>query len=198
MAAESSEEDLLAVHRVLAGDREAFRALVEKYGARLGRFCAARLGSTEEGEDAAQDVLLRAYRSIGNFRLGESFSAWLFGIAANRVRSRAAFGRGDRERFRRAANEAAVAGDEDRGDPALLAQRELEASALLRAVAALPADVRGLVELRYFGELSVQDAARALGLSEEAAKSRLFRARKKLREILEGTQPGEGSEGMPQ
>ena len=79
-------EDIVIIQRVLAGDADAFRVIVRRYGGRLRGFCLARLGDADEADDALQDVLLRAYRSLGGFRLGSSFASWLFAIAANRVR----------------------------------------------------------------------------------------------------------------
>jgi RNA polymerase sigma-70 factor (ECF subfamily) len=189
-------DDLLLIHRVLAGEGEAFRGIVEKYGARVQRFCRARLGIEEEAEDAAQEVFLRAYRSLPSFRLGESFPAWLFSIAANRVRSRGRRSMREALRFDRAAAEAAAADTLPAFDPGLAAERSLEAEALRRAVASLPADQRAVVELYYFAGLSVVDVAAALRLGEEAVKSRLFRARKALRKIIEGEQPQKEPEGI--
>lgn len=63
---------------------------------------------------------------------------------------------------------------------------ELSREALLRAVAALPGAGRKVVELYYFGGLSVTEVAQALGLGQEAVKSRLFRVRKELASILAG------------
>ncbi len=81
-------DDVVVIQRVLGGDADAFRLLVRRYGGRLRGFCLARLGDPDEADDAVQDVLLRAYRSLGTFRLGTSFASWLFAIAANRVRTR--------------------------------------------------------------------------------------------------------------
>ena len=193
MGQEPELDDLAVLHRVLSGETEAFRLVVEKYGDRLRRLCASRLGSEEEGEDAAQETLLRAYRSLGSFRLGGSFASWLFAIAANRTRTRRSRGLVEALRVERAAAEAASAQDPDPGDEAL---RSLEAGLLREAVAALPGEQRAAVELFYFAELSVPQAAEVLGLGEEALKSRLFRARKNLRKTLEGGQPDPGGGGI--
>ena len=195
-------DDVTLVHRVLAGDEAAFRAIVERYGDRVLRFCRARLWSDEDAADAAQEVFLRAFRSLPRFRLGESFAAWLFAIAANRVRTRRSRLETERLREERAANEAAadeaaVAGETAARapDPASLVVRSLQAEELRLQVAALPEDLRRTVEMYYFAELPVADCARALGLGEEAIKSRLFRARRRLRGVLDRAQREPPSEG---
>ncbi|MCE1195438.1 RNA polymerase sigma factor [bacterium] len=182
-----------AVARVLSGDREAFRALVDRYEQRIVAFCGARLRSDDDARDAAQEVFVRAYRSLNTFRSGESFPSWLFAIAANHLRTRFRVFVSDRHKIEAAGSEAAAAAP---ADPAEEAADAIRAQALRRAVAALPRDQRLPVELYYFGELSVADTARALSLSEEAVKTRLFRARKALRIALEGKQPRGGSRGI--
>lgn len=182
-----------AVARVLSGDRDAFRILVDRYGQRIVAFCGSRLRSEDEARDAAQEVFIRAYRSLGSFRRGESFPSWLFAIAANQLRTRFRIFASDRHKVEAAGSEAAAAAP---ADPAEQAADAMGAQALRRAVAALPRDQRLPVELYYFGELSVAEVARALSLGEEAVKTRLFRARKALRIALEGKQPRGDSRGI--
>jgi RNA polymerase sigma-70 factor (ECF subfamily) len=124
--------------------------------------------------------------------LGQSFPVWLFSIAANRTRTKLLRFATEKARISAAGREAAASaanGASAAEDPAAEALRRLEAAELRRAVAALPKDQREPVELYYFAELSIAETARVLGLGEEAIKSRLFRARKQLREMLEKPQP---------
>ncbi|HEY9053797.1 MAG TPA: sigma-70 family RNA polymerase sigma factor [Rectinemataceae bacterium] len=195
------QADDRAVELTLSGQKEAFRAIVDRYGARILSFCRARLRSEEEARDAAQEVFVHAYRSLARFRLGESFPAWLFAIAANHARTRYRLFASDRHKVEAAGSELAASAA---SDPAEEAVQAIRAQALRRAVAALPKEQRAPVELYYFGELSVEETARALGIGEEAVKSRLFRARKALRIALEANteapleaeQPETGSRGI--
>lgn len=191
--AQEELEDQVLVHRSLSGEEEAFRRLVERYADRVLRFCEARLGPGEDAADAAQEVFIRVYRSLGSYRLGASFPAWLFAIAANRVRTRWARGALERKRAERSVAEAEGAVSPDPEGEAL---RSLEGEAVRLAVAALPRDQRECVELYYFGGLCVAECAEALGLGAEAVKSRLFRARRSLRAALEGGQPKSSSGGI--
>jgi RNA polymerase sigma-70 factor, ECF subfamily len=181
------------IRRAQGGDREAFGSIVEAYGPRLLAFCRARLGSEEEARDAAQDVFLRSWSAIGRFRLGESFPAWLFAIAANHVRNRFRLRASESRKESSVAGEAAAAAIED---PAAAALESLRAESLRKAVSALPGQLRSAVELYYFAGLDVTESAAILGLGEEAVKSRLFRARKKLRAGLESPQPDRAGRGI--
>ncbi len=179
--AESDEEDIRAVHRTLSGDTEAFRFLVLKYADRMLSFCRSRSASEEDAADAAQETFARAFRSLRTFKLGGSFAAWLFAIAANRTRTGWLKRASEREKVERAGFEAAVERDQDPEEDAL---RRMETERVRNEVRSLSGDLRTAVELYYFAELSIAEAAQTLNVGEEAVKSRLFRARKKLREEL--------------
>lgn len=192
----AGSEDIVIIQRVLAGDADAFRVIVRRYGGRLRGFCLARLGDADEADDAVQDVLLRAYRSLGGFRLGSSFPSWLFAIAANRVRTRHSRSATHGELVRRAADAARLAPDPDPQEQAVSA---IERAEVRGAVARLPWPMRVVVELYYFAELSVEDTAAALNLGIEAVKSRLLRARRLLARAAEQpAQPSAGREGIRQ
>jgi len=183
--AEANQEYLnekAIIAEILAGNSNAYRWLVEKYGARVLAFCRSRMRSEEDARDAAQEVFIRAYASLASFRSDEDFAPWLFAIAANNVRSHFRLFSSKKHKEEAIANEIAVA---PIPDPAEKAEQNLLAEALRRAVASLPADLRVPVELYYFAELSVEETASVLKLGQEAIKSRLFRARKALRHAIE-------------
>ncbi len=192
------DDDSAIVGRVLSGDIEAFRLLVDRYSDRLWRFCRARLGDDSDAEDAVQDVFVRAFRSLRSFKPAGNFGSWLFAIAANRVKSRYASNAARSSLIERAGVEAAVM-SEDVGispDPAGLALDTLASESLRSAVASLPASYRAPVELYYFAGFGVSDIADALGLGEEAVKTRLFRARKELAILLDDSrQPKHNGKG---
>jgi len=192
MGSDSVTDDNDVVKKVLSGDREAYRVLVDKYGSRVVAFCRSRMRSEEDARDAAQDVFLRAYSSLASFRAGESFAAWLFAITGNHVRTRFRIFQSDRRKTEAAGTELATAAP---ADPAEDVERKFREEGLRRAVSTLPPNLRWPVEFYYFAELSVVETARVLGLGEEAVKTRLFRARKVLRHLLEEKQPKPGSRG---
>ena len=151
---------------------------------RLYRFLRARLGHAQDAEDVASQVFLDAWRAFPRFRGDEdAFVAWLFRIARNEAVSwqrRARPGN-------RSLDDLASAGFEwpshDATPEDLGIQHDCRAE-LDRALAALPAEQRELIHLRYAAELSARQIGHLLGVSEIAARQRLHRALRRLREVM--------------
>lgn len=181
------DDDATTIRHILDGDTDAYRVLVDRYGNRLYGFCRGRLGDEHDAEDAVQDVFIRAYRSLKTFDPARSFASWLFAIAANRVKSRYARRESAGKLVSSLKAEAAASTDSVQAghDPASGVLDALEAERLRSAVATLPSGMRLPVELFYFAGLSIAEAAPAAGISQEAFKTRLFRARRQLRDVLE-------------
>jgi RNA polymerase sigma-70 factor (ECF subfamily) len=189
---DSKETDDEAVRRVLAGDKDAYRVLVLRYSPRMIAFCRSRLGiagireTEEEAKDLAQDVFVRAYVSLSKYRLGESFAAWLFAIAANRIKSKFWIFQKQRAIAESATKDAQDAQEIDPSEESLL---RLQGESLIRALSLLPKELRLPMELYYLGELSVAETASILKLGQEAVKTRLFRGRKALKELADSKKP---------
>ena len=83
----ATSSDAVIVARVLRGDVEAFRTLVERYRDRYARYAFHMLGNREDAEEALQDAFTRAYRSLARCEDPERFGAWLFRILVNRCRT---------------------------------------------------------------------------------------------------------------
>jgi RNA polymerase sigma-70 factor (ECF subfamily) len=193
------DEDRVIIARIRAGDTEAFSVLVRRYSDALYRFCLLRLGNSDDAEDAVQDVFVRAYRFMDSFDTAKSFPSWLFGIAANRVRTRYARRMIETGLAGRVGQEAAVqqAINEFEASTETRVLESLASQELRVALARLPKAQRTPVELYYFAGLKTGDVASALGLGVEAVKTRLHRARKALAKILDSRpQPGGPSEGI--
>jgi RNA polymerase sigma-70 factor (ECF subfamily) len=180
----SDEEDILCVQRVLMGDTQSFALLVSKYEHRLRSYCRSRLPDSEV-DDTVQDIFLKAFKSLAGFRLGRSFPPWIFSIARSCIAGKKHRYRNEEDkRARFVAEYGAVSGVNE-------GMERLEAEFLLRAVAALPRNYRDVVELYYLAELDTEQTAKTLGIGLEAVKTRLFRARKLLQEMLENGNPVE-------
>lgn len=176
-----TDTDSALMARVARGDRAAFALLVDRHKDGLVAYLARLTGSPDRGEDLAQEAFLRVFRSAESYRERGHFTAFLYRIATNLVRSEA---RRER-RWRLLAPELWAPGaavEEPRG-PRLLARRELQRR-LAEAVAALPVSLRAPLVLYEIEGWPQRDIARALGCREGTVKSRIHRARARLREEL--------------
>jgi RNA polymerase sigma-70 factor, ECF subfamily len=169
------------------GSREAFDELVLQYQVKVLNLVRAMTAADGDAEDLAQEVFVRAWRSIGTFRSDSTFRTWIFGIAINVVRTH----RGKRSRLRRLfwspPKDSDVDVDPlepasvDDGIEAPLAMREV----IDKALATLPDEMREAVVLRDVQGLDYREIAEALGLPLGTVESRIFRGRQRLRPLLE-------------
>lgn len=190
------------VDSVLAGDRDAYRHLVERDSASVVRACHRILGDLHEAEDAAQEAFVTAYRSLASWRGEGPFGAWLTRIAVRialrQVGRRRAIAwldpEGTAEGVSGAANTAAVARSSvaasPQTDPSSLVVRAERDSDVRRAVAALPEPYREVVSLRFFGELSLDEIARQTERPLGTVKTHLHRGLLRLRAAMDA---GDGS-----
>lgn len=173
--AKSATDDLADVERVLAGDANAFEAIVRRWQGPLvnmaWRYCRDRA----RAEELAQEAFVRAWRGLRLWRRESSFSTWLFALAANVFRS-------DLKRVPTV--NIPIDDIVEPSQPASQAdelQRKLRYEVVRRAVLALPLRYREPVLLFYFHEMDVTATARTMGLAEGTVKARLSRARELLR-----------------
>jgi RNA polymerase sigma-70 factor (ECF subfamily) len=167
---------------VLRGDADAFRDVVERYSPYIYRVALFHLRSPHDAEDAVQEIFFRAFKSLSSFRLGRRFKPWLVAIALNHLRT--ASGRKQRRR----SLEARILRETvpESSDPVELLLEKDTRDAVREAILGLPATLKNAALLYYVHDMSVADISEALGLERENVKSRLHRARARLRRILEG------------
>jgi RNA polymerase sigma-70 factor (ECF subfamily) len=187
-----SERDTDAdlVERTRRGDKEAFSALVLKYQERVVNVVYQRTGDRERALDVAQEVFVKAYRAIGSFKGNAAFYTWLYRIALNTTVSlRRSLGR---ERVSFSLDQPLDAEGERRHDPADAgcgpaeeASRHEEVAAVRRAIAELDEEHNQVVVLKDLEQLSYEEIAEILECPVGSVKSRLHRARQRLREKLE-------------
>jgi RNA polymerase sigma-70 factor (ECF subfamily) len=170
--------DRIIIQRVLSGDVEAYARLVDRHYDRCARIAVRILGNREDAEEAIQDAFLRAFRALESYEDRERFSAWLTRILVNQCRSLLARTRRREAVFLdvdpRALDLAAGARDEDGPWP------DLE-----HVLAALPAEQREALVLKYADDLTYEEMSRITGAGESALKMRVQRAFAKLRALLQ-------------
>lgn len=164
------------------GDREAFDELVRHTHADTYTLAYRLVGNEEDARDVVQEAYLRAYRGLGRFRGDARFTTWMYRITANCAATY--LGRNRRHRHDALPDDESVADDDTRRDPQAQADAALLRQHLTTAIAELPASLRSVVVLRDVYDLPHEAIAAELGISESAAKVRLHRARRRLREQL--------------
>jgi RNA polymerase sigma-70 factor (ECF subfamily) len=179
-------EDPQLVRLVLDGDTEAFNDLVERHQSRAYNLCVRMLGDADAAADVAQDAFISAYKHLPSLR-GE-FRPWLMRIVANGCRDVL------RSQKRRPSVSLDLERDDDDtpamqladtgdGPEAALMKSELQKT-IAGALAEIPDDQREVVILSDIQGLSYQEIADMTGINIGTVKSRLNRARSRLRELL--------------
>jgi RNA polymerase sigma-70 factor (ECF subfamily) len=184
--------DISFVARLRTGDGDAFEDMVRRHSGRLLRVARRFMKSEDEARDALQDAFLSVFRSIGRFEASARLSTWLHRITINaclmRLRTQRRRAEQDIESYLPRST-----GDDGHAEPSVpsyeSADTRIERTQLRRFVRAsidrLPATYREVLLLRDIEELSNGETARLLGVTPNAAKIRLHRARQALRAMLD-------------
>ncbi len=181
------ERDAELMLRVRGGDETSFALLLERHRAPVVHFLYRMVQNQAVSEELAQEVFLRIYRSRANYQPTAKFTTWLFRIAThlalNWIRD------GKKEKSQESLNEELLDGVERQvPDRQPTVEQELLHAVRLkeirRAIEALPEKQRAAVILHKYEELDYAQIARALGCSQSAVKSLLFRAYETLRSRL--------------
>jgi RNA polymerase sigma-70 factor (ECF subfamily) len=178
-AALISDEDKL-VKDFQSGDDLAFATLYNRYKRSIYIFCWKMLLDVEATKDCVQEVFLRVYERRDQLKQPGRFSSWLFAIARNQCLSR----------YRRSKHEAPGEIDFDliSGSPGeapdRFVERQESADLLNKSLVQLKLEYREVLLLREFQNLSYREIAEVLGETESAVKSRIFKARQRLFEVL--------------
>ncbi len=164
------------------GDQTAFERLVAATYADTYTLAFRLTGDEEDARDVTQETYLRAYRGLRRFRGEAQFSTWLYRITANCAATH--LGRRKRHRHDELNEELGLADERPAADPELQLELGSLRDRLQVALRELPPKLRAVVVLRDVYDLPHEAIAAELGISESAAKVRLHRARKKLRETV--------------
>lgn len=184
----AKEDEHLLVAAAKAGDNRAFEELVNRYERKIFRLTMNITRNREDAQDAMQDAFLKAYSHLSGFQEDARFYTWLVRIAANEALMRLR-----KRRPNQVSLDEPVEGEDDLipreiedwgpSPESRYAQTELH-GILDKVIDELEPDYRSVFVLRDIEELSTEETATAVGISEAAVKSRLLRARLKLRQKL--------------
>ena len=188
MATELRDESRM-IASILAGDAQLFHELIRPYERRVYAMALSFLRNEADAEDVAQEAFLKAFRSLASFRGDAKFGTWLVSITLNEARSRI--------RRRDAIKMESLdepQDDQEHSSPALLRdwkeipsealERKEVRSLLQKAITSLPQIYREVFQLRDIEQLSVNEAAQALGITVSSVKVRLHRERMMLQKHL--------------
>lgn len=175
-------DDRTLVQAFLTGRRDAFDVIVERHRRNVYQLCYRFLHNHEDASDLAQDVFVRAFKGLGNFKNDSSLGTWLYRVGVNACLNRVAARKLDTEPI-----EAAQRVDSRAPDPLHRVMRDERAAEVREAIAKLPPKQRATLTLRVYEELSHEEIARVLGSSVGAVKANFFHALGNLRRLLQSS-----------
>lgn len=185
-----SDHELISSHK--AGDRIAFQHLVRKYENRVYNHCLRMVNDEEESADLTQEVFLKVYRNINNYEHTYSFYTWLYRITVNCCIDYMRKKRRQLTSYSLSQNlsdEPGSAGREqdipdEKFGPEIRMQNVELSDVLTQAIGQLSEKLRSIIILKEIEGFSYEEIAEILNCSRGTVKSRLFRARERLKEIL--------------
>ncbi len=173
--------DRILLKKAQNGDIEAVEKLLRRYERYVFNTALGFFKNAYDASDAAQEAMIKIYRKIGAFRGDASFRSWIFRITINVCKD-----------MLRKTKEVLPIDDEDFANlqsdsmtPEQALDNKLERARVIDAIQQLDEDFRNVIILRELNDESYEDIARQLDISEGTVKSRIFRARNKLKELLE-------------
>jgi len=169
--------DEAAVIAVRAGNRDAFRVLVERYSRAVFRLGYRMTGNEQDAEDVVQEAFLRAFKQLNRYESRSSFSTWLYRIAANYSL--------DLIRARKSSDpvEDVILAETNAGPDRLYESGQVQ-DTVDAALKTLTQQERTAFVLRHYEGLSIEEISGTLGINNNAAKHSVFRAVQKLRKAL--------------
>ena len=174
-----ASDDRALVSAFQAGRREAFDELVRRHQRQIFQLCYRYTSNQDDAADLAQDVFVRAFKGLRNFKGESAVGTWLYRVGVNACLNRIAVKRPVVEPI-----EAAQHVDAQARDPLDEVVRGERAAAVREAIAQLPPKQRATLMLRVYDELSHDEIAKILGSSVGAVKANFFHALGNLRRVM--------------
>jgi RNA polymerase sigma-70 factor (ECF subfamily) len=172
------------IGKVINGDQQAYAGLVERYQNYVFTLAMRFTKNREDAEEVSQDIFIKAYRSLADFRGASKFSTWLYTIVNTtcitflRKKKLETYSLDHEKVFE-------VADSKDSGFRANLVEQKSRTNMVNEAIALLNHDDAEIITLFYKAEQSLDEIGKILGLDPKTAKVRLHRARQRLKEKME-------------
>ncbi|MFC0775782.1 RNA polymerase sigma factor [Terrimonas alba] len=172
------------ISKVIGGDQQAYAALVSRYQNYVFTLALRFTKNREDAEEVSQDIFIKAYRALADFKGASKFSTWLYTIVNTTCIS---FLRKKKLEVHSLDNEKVfeVADSQDSGMRANLVEQKSRVSMVNNAIKMLSTDDAAVITLFYKGEQTLEEIAQILGIETNTAKVRLHRARTRLKEKME-------------
>ncbi|MEQ1677075.1 MAG: RNA polymerase sigma factor [Chitinophagaceae bacterium] len=172
------------ISQVLRGDHQAYAGLVNRYQNYVFTLCLRMVKTREDAEEVAQDVFIKAYKYLADFKGASKFTTWLYTIVNNTAIS---FLRKKKLDIHSLDNEKVfeLADSQDSGMRANMVEQKSKLGMVNEAIGLLSPDDAQIITLFYKAEQSLDETARILGIEVNAAKVRLHRARTRLKVKME-------------
>ncbi len=167
--------DLEVMKRIAGGDKRALETLYTRHSARTFKFLFRLTSDRAAAEDLTHDVFLEVWRGAGRFEARSSVATWILSIARYKAL--------DTRRKQRSFTEHDLPGRQE-PTPEMTAIKSSSGDYMREFLTQLSAEHREIVDLVYYHEMSVKEAGEILGIPESTVKTRMFYARKKLKEML--------------
>jgi RNA polymerase sigma-70 factor (ECF subfamily) len=182
MSTGPTDNDIIG--RVLNGDQQAYAALVQRYQGFVFTIALRYIKTREDAEEVAQDIFIKAYRSLADFKGASKFSTWLYTITTTTCitflrKKKLEIHSLDDERVFEAAD------NKDSGMSANQVEQKSRISMVNNAIALLSGDDAEIITLFYKSEQTLDEIAKVLGIEANAVKVRLHRARARLKEKMQ-------------
>lgn len=172
------------IKRILNGETELFAYFLDRYSRPLYSLIIQIVSSPEDTEELLQDVFLKAFQSLGNYRGGSSFSTWLYRIAYNKAIS--ATRKQKSECFYIEESVINNVSDDEAEHIMVLSDNEEQLFKLSHAIGRLSADEKALITLFYYEEKTIEEVALIFAWTQVNVKVKLHRIRKKLYVLMNG------------
>ena len=179
LTANPATSDEVLIGRIANGDRLAMQVLFARHHVRVYRFVLRLVREEATAEDLISEVFLDVWRQAGRFEGRSQVSTWLLAIARFKALSVL------RRKPEQELDEEMAEAIEDTSDtPDVTLEKKQKADVIRQCLSGLSTDHREIIDLVYYHEKSVEEAAEIIGIPEATVKTRMFYARKKLAELL--------------